>query len=98
MRAYFRVIDTSDLCIVQQATSCCFAALSYVWGDAEQLRLLKSNFCDLHQKSTLADLMTSIPLMIRDAIEDCKNLGLNYLWVDVLCIVQDDPEDKKLQI
>jgi hypothetical protein len=30
---------------------------------------------------------------IRDAIQFTRKLGIRYIWVDLLCIIQDDPEN-----
>ncbi|KAK1958649.1 HET-domain-containing protein [Colletotrichum sublineola] len=34
-----------------------------------------------------------LPATFRDAITLTKNLGINYLWIDSLCIIQDDKKD-----
>lgn len=66
-----------------------YAALSYVWGADQPLTTTTSNFAR-HRKKIK---WTSIPKTIQDAIVITDRLGLEYLWVDSLAIVQDDPAD-----
>lgn len=66
-----------------------FAALSYCWGEQRGLRLTESNY-----KSLTVDVpFDQLPATIQDSVVVTINLGLQYLWVDALCIVQDSPED-----
>lgn len=49
-------------------------------------------------KSTLSGHIDKIPWVtlpktFRDAIEVTRNIGIKYIWIDSLCIVQDDEED-----
>jgi hypothetical protein len=39
----------------------------------------------------------TIPRIFQDAIETARAIGLEYIWIDSLCIVQDDPEDWKAE-
>lgn len=39
-----------------------------------------------------------IPATIQDAIKFCERIGIPYLWVDALCIVQDDAISKHTEI
>jgi Heterokaryon incompatibility protein (HET) len=39
-----------------------------------------------------------LPATIADAVSVTRSLGIRYLWVDALCIVQDDEEDKTREI
>ena len=40
----------------------------------------------------------TLPATIRDAIHFVRRLKERYLWVDSLCIIQDDVENKQRQI
>ena len=40
----------------------------------------------------------TIPRTISDAIQLMLHIGKRYLWVDSLCIKQDDENDKKKQL
>ncbi|KAF2685967.1 HET-domain-containing protein [Lentithecium fluviatile CBS 122367] len=95
-QAVFRVIDIENKCIVERARDSPFIALSYVWGRAPFLRLLKANFDTLSTPDGLG--MFDIPRTITDAMETTLILRERYLWVDALCIIQDDSIDIAAQI
>ena len=52
----------------------------------------------LHMPDALQVTATKLPRTIRDAMLLVRLLGIGYLWVDSLCIVQDDEEHKSKQI
>lgn len=67
-----------------------YIALSHCWGKAE-----------MHSKTTLEKLVKyqhsidfeALPLSFQDAITITRGLGIRFLWIDSLCIVQDDKSD-----
>ncbi|KAJ1709085.1 hypothetical protein NYO67_8746 [Aspergillus flavus] len=69
-----------------------YIALSHRWGSQElTLKTLSSNVQSL-QRSLPVD---SLPRTYRQAIEVTRQLSVRYIWIDSLCIVQDDSEDWK---
>lgn len=92
----FRVIDVNRACIVEVPNNCRYVALSYVWGSSEFLHLTKHNQQKLYRHGDL--LRECIPRTIRDATGVMLELEESYLWVDALCIVQDDEHDISAQI
>jgi hypothetical protein len=81
-----------------------YAALSYVWGAAGKqcLNLHVRNLEAL--SSRLEGYSIPIAKTIRDAIDVTRRMGLQYIWVDSLCVVQhdefgeDDPSARLSQI
>ncbi|KUJ20428.1 HET-domain-containing protein [Mollisia scopiformis] len=71
-----------------------YLALSYVWGGPQEVTTTTATLLDKHQGIS----MPNLPLTIQDAIRVTRNLGFRYLWIDALCIIQDDDEDKKHEI
>ncbi|KAK0704513.1 heterokaryon incompatibility protein-domain-containing protein [Lasiosphaeris hirsuta] len=71
-----------------------YAALSYCWGGDQASKTLKARVADYEQDIPLSTL----PQTIQDALTVAHGIGLRYLWVDALCIVQDDYDDKDEQI
>lgn len=68
-----------------------YAALSYCWGSSEaakQARTVVANVVARMKRFSASEL----PATIRDAIFIARALGLGYLWVDSLCIVQGSGE------
>jgi hypothetical protein len=68
-----------------------YAALSYCWGGTgEPDTLLTKAKLQLFQNCIP---LSSLRKTIKDAIFVARGLGIPYLWVDSLCIIQDDTED-----
>lgn len=94
------LLDVLKGSIVPAKLSDRFVALSYVWGGVAQLQLLRSNRDALTEPDALRNQLfwPSVRQTIRDAISVTQAVGERYLWVDALCICQDDLEHKREQI
>ncbi|KAI6126927.1 heterokaryon incompatibility protein-domain-containing protein [Pisolithus sp. B1] len=84
------VIDVTQSCLVYTPSQCRYVALSYVWGKAAVYKHLRENTQDLQKTGSLLSL--PIPATIRDAMTLVHAIGECYLWVDSLCIIQNDLE------
>jgi hypothetical protein len=42
--------------------------------------------------------LENLPSTVTDAISFTRKLGIRYLWVDALCIIQDDENDKNKEL
>lgn len=71
-----------------------YIALSHRWASAKQLLLLRSNHDDLRRGVPADQLKTSIT----EALLIAARLGIEYVWVDTLCIIQDDDKDRTYEI
>ncbi|KAG0584981.1 hypothetical protein KC19_3G248100 [Ceratodon purpureus] len=91
-----RVIDVQARCIVAASKDCEYIALSYVWGKASMPMTLKGNLETFSLPQGLD--LKPLPQTISDAMELVRAVGQRYLWVDALCIIQDDEEDTLHQI
>ncbi|KAG1840625.1 heterokaryon incompatibility protein-domain-containing protein [Suillus subluteus] len=92
-----RVVDVTRMAVVHAPPSCRFVALSYLWGGTgEEYWTTRAN---LKRRRAQGGLDISVlPGTISDTIQLVRQLGERYLWIDALCIVQDDPKDKAVQI
>jgi Heterokaryon incompatibility protein (HET) len=66
-----------------------YAALSHRWGSTEHSTLI-SNLLPSYEKEIP---ISNISITIKDALHATRSIGLQYLWVDCMCIVQNDPDD-----
>lgn len=71
-----------------------FAILSYCWGRQQSLTLIESQNKRLRNGIFTSELHRTIA----DAIHTVQQLGIQYLWVDALCIYQDSDEDKSIEL
>ena len=78
-----RIVETSSM------KAAPYIALSYCWGPTEEFRLKKGNYADC-----LVSIPTEkLPQTLLDATRFTNALGFRYIWIDAICIVQDDPQD-----
>jgi hypothetical protein len=66
-----------------------WAALSYVWGGDQVIKTTVASISTMDEPFAVR----SLPQTLQDAFAVCTKIGLHYLWIDCLCIVQDDPYD-----
>lgn len=75
---------------MQQVVYAEYAVLSHCWGDPQSVaKTIQSILTDHTQQIPLSILSNTF----RDAVRTCRKLGVQYLWIDSLYIVQDDPGD-----
>lgn len=91
------LIDVERECLIAGSTRLRYVALSYVWGGAPGFQTTYSNIEQLLQPHALQH-QPDLPLLIRDAINLTRKVDERYLWVDRLCIQQDNPLQKHTQV
>ena len=94
----FRVIDLELGCVKPAVLHIRYVALSYVWGHLPMFRLQRDNLERLSVEGSLDDIWNELPRTVTDAIGLVRALGERYLWVDGLCLVQDDEDDVSMGI
>lgn len=62
-----------------------YTTVSHRWGPTEQLRLTKHTYPQLAEGVSLR----SLPQLMQDVIFVSLELGIRYIWIDLLCIYQD---------
>ncbi|PMD47683.1 HET-domain-containing protein [Hyaloscypha variabilis F] len=71
-----------------------YAALSYCWGEPPHTFICTKAMLD---NPSMID-WSHLPATIADAVTVTRSLGIKYLWIDALCIAQDDDADKTKEI
>jgi hypothetical protein len=70
-----------------------YACLSHCWGASRPSRTVAANL-DSHKEEIP---WNSLPPVFQDSIAYVRKLGISLLWIDSLCIVQDDKEDWRME-
>ena len=63
--------------------------LSHRWSSWLRTKLTSTNVADLQQEQP----MTRLPTVFQDAMFMARQLGVSYIWIDALCIIQDSQPD-----
>ncbi|KAF1966850.1 HET-domain-containing protein, partial [Bimuria novae-zelandiae CBS 107.79] len=71
-----------------------YATLSYSWGRVEFTRLQVDVLRSFVQEGIP---VSDVPKSIQEAIAATRMIGLQYIWIDSLCIIQDSPEDWSIE-
>ena len=66
-----------------------YCALSHCWGGADVTKLTTENLTSFQKSIPLS----SLPKTFKDAVTITRSLGLRFLWLDSLCIIQDSHID-----
>lgn len=71
-----------------------YAALSYCWGSDQATKTTAARL----EEYSMPFSPLQLPATLRDAISTAHSLGLRHIWIDSMCIVQDDSQDLQEQL
>lgn len=69
-----------------------YIALSHCWGALSKEQRCCTYANNIEQRKACIEY-DALPSNFQDAVLITRALGMRYLWIDSLCIVQDDPAD-----
>lgn len=69
-----------------------YACLSHCWGPQEQ-RPLDTRLETVDSFQTCGVPWSDLPKTFQEAMVFTRRIGIRYLWIDSLCIIQDDADD-----
>lgn len=76
----------------------CYLTLSHRWGNPPSILLTKETSFLLKENFSFYLLQSKEAAVFRHAIHVTRCLGFRYLWIDALCIMQDDEMEKMKEI
>ena len=88
---FVRLIDSKNLESVPR-----YLTLSHSWGSSQVTMTLQLTWknCSSLKKQIL---LQQLPKTFADTILVSRHLGIQYIWIDSLCIIQDDEKDWKVE-
>ncbi|KAH6864737.1 heterokaryon incompatibility protein-domain-containing protein [Alternaria rosae] len=64
-----------------------YATLSHCWGDPRNRPLSTTDRTLPHRQRGIE--FEALPKTFRDAVQVCREIGIEYIWIDSLCIIQE---------
>jgi Heterokaryon incompatibility protein (HET) len=81
--------DPIRLCELNAEHAVSYVALSHCWGGGIPLTTTSDSIHEYRDQIA----WKSLPKLFQDAVTITRGLGVRFLWIDALCIVQDSKED-----
>lgn len=72
-----------------QGMNCPYLTLSHCWGQTEVIKLTTATIDSMQAGIPILEL----PMLYQDVVTACIQLEIRYLWIDSLCIIQDQELD-----
>ncbi|OBT94587.2 hypothetical protein VE01_07934 [Pseudogymnoascus verrucosus] len=98
VQSNFRLIDVELECVKDARLGDRYIALSYVCNLPSMFTLRNDNAELLYVEGYLERVRPDLPKTINDAIDLVQAIGERYLWVDSLCLINDNEGDIALGI
>lgn len=73
----------------REETQIQYATLSHCWGDSHVSKLTSESLYQLQEGIAISELGQTF----QDAIFTAESLGIQFIWIDSLCILQDSAQD-----
>lgn len=97
-QTWFQVINVERMNLCELPDGEPYLALSYTWGDRPVdsdhipavFKATHGNINQLWKDNAIGNILEDLPQAIRNAIALTQLLGYSYIWIDSLCIVQDN--------
>ncbi|KAH6868862.1 heterokaryon incompatibility protein-domain-containing protein [Alternaria rosae] len=84
-------LDSKDIRVLETRSidQVAYAILSYCWGGDQESKTIDARL----ERRRNGFPLDELPQTIKDAVFLTRKLRLKYLWVDAICIVQDNKKD-----
>ncbi|KAL7963429.1 heterokaryon incompatibility protein domain-containing protein [Trichoderma compactum] len=70
-----------------------YIALSHCWGGKIESVLTSKTYHDYQQALPISEISANF----KDSFRIARELGIQYIWIDSLCIIQDSKEDWEIE-
>ena len=89
-----RLVETVDPGWSKKSELRSYAALSHFFGDISEESVASQLRTTNIEKLKTSIPFDTLPMVFQHAVTIAANIGIYYLWIDALCILQDHEEDQ----
>lgn len=85
-----KLVETNT---IERSLISSYTTLSYCWGQPGRHTPPLCTTRETYKSRTKGIAWSDLPTLFRDAVLLTQALGCHHLWIDSLCIIQDDEQD-----